>query len=170
MTRYFQKYALFLVLILCFQGLILNQLNISHYLLPMIYPLIILYQIRNINTSLLLLIGFFLGLIMDLFTNTGGAHAVACTVIAYLRPFFLSSLGHADMGSEQIKPSITNLGLKNYAVFLFLMLAIHHILFFTLEAFSITILWSTLLRTIMSLIFSWTLIMGIQYLLISKEK
>ena len=136
----------------------------------MIYPLIILYQIRNINTSLLLLIGFFLGLIMDLFTNTGGAHAVACTVIAYLRPFFLSSLGPADMGSEQIKPSITNLGLKNYAVFLFLMLAIHHILFFTLEAFSITILWSTLLRTILSLIFSWTLIMGIQYLLISKEK
>ena len=100
----------------------------------MIYPLIILYQIRN-KYILIVADWIFLGLIMDLFTNTGGAHAVACTVIAYLRPFFLSSLGPADMGSEQIKPSITNLG-KNLAFFYFLLTVIIYSFFYVRGVFN----------------------------------
>lgn len=170
MNKFIGKYVVLILVIISFQVTILNNLNISHYLLPMIYPVIIFSQIRNIHSSLLLVIGFGLGLLMDTFNNTGGAHAIACTVIAYVRPFFLSSLGPTDMGSEDINPSILNLGAKNYAVFAFLMLVIHHVLFFFLEVFSFINILSTFLRIIISLIFSWSLIMGFQYLFGSKEK
>lgn len=170
MNKSIVKYIFFTLLILFFQVAILNSLNISYYILPMAYPIVIFSLMRSINSSLLLLAGFGLGLIMDVFSNTGGAHSIACTVIAYIRPFFLSSLGPMDMGSEQIKPSILNFGAKNYGFFIFLLLLIHHVLFFFLEAFSMSNILSTFYRILGSLIFSWSLIMGFQYLFASKEK
>lgn len=156
--------------ILFFQVMVLNRLNISQSLLPLMYPVILLSLTRNTNRSLLLLLGFGLGLFVDMFSNTGGAHAVACTVLAFSRQFFLSSMGPMDMGSEQIKPSIINLGLKNYAAFSFFLLAIHHIVFFALEVFSVSNLFDTVIRTLLSLAVSWILIMIYQFTFASKEK
>ena len=170
MTKSIAKHIVYSLLILSFQVVILNNLNISQYIFPMLYPIVILSQGRNLNASLLLTIGFGLGLIMDVFSNTGGAHTVACTVIAYIRPLFLSSFGPMDMGSEHIKPSIFNFGVKKYALFVFFTLVIHHILFFFLEAFSFSNVLNTFLRIFGSLIFSWSLSMAIQYLFVSKEK
>ena len=110
--------------------MVLSRLNISQSIMPLIYPVLLLILVRNINGSLLLLFGFGLGFIVDIFSNTGGAHAVACTVIAFVRPFFLSSIGPMDMGSDQIKPSIVSLGIKNFAAYSFFLLAIHHVVFF----------------------------------------
>lgn len=138
--------------------------------LPLVYPVVLISISRNVNKSLLLIIGFALGLFVDVFSNTGGAHAVACTVMAFVRPFFLSSIGPSDMGSEAIKPSVVNLGLKNYGGLAFFLLAIHHITFFFLEAFTFSnVLW-TLTRILISLFFSWLLVMVFQFTFVPKSK
>lgn len=164
------KNIILVVGVLFFQLMILNQLNLAQSLLPLIYPIIILSLPRNINKSLLLGIGFGLGLTVDVFMNTGGANAVACTLLAFFRTFFLSSLAPSDMGSETIRPSVINMGFKNYAVYVFLLLAIHHVAFFFLEVFTFDeVLW-TLSRIIVSLIFSSVLVLVYQYLFVSKKK
>ena len=156
--------------VLCFQLIVLNQINLSQSLLPLVYPIIILSLPRNINKSLLLGIGFGLGLLVDMFMNTGGANAIACTLLAFFRTFFLSSMAPSDMGSESIKPSVINMGFKNYSAYVFLLMAIHHLAFFFLEVFTFDgTLW-TLSRAILSLIFSTILILVYQYLFISKTK
>lgn len=157
------------LMILVAQVIILNRLNISQALLPMVYPLVILSLQRNINKSLLLLVAFTLGLLMDIFSNTGGAHAVACTVLAFLRPLFLASLGPTDMGSEGIKPSILNLGLKNYTTYSIFLLAIHHIVFFILESFSFSNFFWLILRLLVSFTVSWILVMIYQFTFESKK-
>lgn len=156
--------------ILFFQLMVLSRLNISQNILPLIYPLLLFTIIRNINRSLLLLLGFGLGFFVDVFSDTGGAHSIACTVVAFVRPFFLSSIGPMDMGSEQIKPSINSLGIKNFGVYCLFLLAIHHIIFFILEVFSFHDFSSILMRWFSSLIISWVLIMSIQFLSNGKER
>lgn len=144
--------------------MVLNQLNVSSYVFPMIYPIVILSLPRRINKSILLLMAFGMGLVIDLFMNTGGANTIALLVLAYVRSSFLSSLGPMDMGSENIRPSITSLGLKNYLTYSLLLLLIHHLLFFYLEIFSFSQFLPTLLRAMISLFFSWILVIIYQYL------
>jgi rod shape-determining protein MreD len=169
-NSFFIKNIIFSLAILFTQIMVLNQLNISQSILPLIYPILIFSLNRSLNKSLLLVLSFGLGLVMDVFSNTGGAHAIACTLLAFVRPFFLSSIGPMDMGSDQIKPSIISLGLKNYLAYSFLLLAIHHIAFFMLEVFSFSNFLDTALRIIGSLIVSWLLVISFQFLCNGKQR
>lgn len=150
--------------------MVLNQLNISQSILPLIYPILLFSLIRSLNKSFLLIMGFGLGLVLDVFSNTGGAHTIACTLMAFVRPFFLSFIGPMDMGSEQIKPSIISLGLKKYSAYSFFLLAIHHITFFFLEVFSFSNFLDTALRIIGSLVVSWLLVISFQFLFNGKQR
>ena len=170
MNNSIAKYIITIFGVLFFQLMVLSRLNISQSILPLIYPVLLLVLVRNINGSLLLLFGFVLGFFVDFFSNTGGAHAVACTVIAFVRPFFLSSIGPMDMGSNQIKPSILSLGIKNFAAYSFFLLAIHHIIFFLLEVFSFNDFPYTLIRIIASLSLSWILVMSLQFLFNGRKR
>lgn len=158
------------VVVLFIQIMVLNQLNISQSILPLVYPILLFSLVRNLNKSLLLFMGFGLGLILDVFSNTGGAHAIACTTIAFVRPFFLSSIGPMDMGSEQIKPSIVSLGLKNYSGYSFFLLTIHHITFFMFEIFSFSNFLDTIIRIVGSLVVSWLLVISFQFLFNRKQR
>jgi len=150
--------------VLFFQLMVLSRLNISQNISPLIYPVLLFTVVRNMNPSILLLFGFGLGFFVDVFSNTGGAHAVACTVIAFVRPFFLSSIGPMDIGSDQIKPSILSLGIQKFAVYAFFLLAIHHVIFFMLEVFTFYNFPHTLFRIFSSVLISWVLLMSLQFL------
>ncbi len=164
------KNIIFSLVILFIQIMVLNQLNISQSILPLIYPILLFSLIRSLNKSFLLIMGFGLGLVLDVFSNTGGAHTIACTLMAFVRPFFLSFIGPMDMGSEQIKPSIISLGLKKYSAYSFFLLAIHHITFFFLEVFSFSNFLDTALRIIGSLVVSWLLVISFQFLFNGKQR
>lgn len=96
--------------------------------------------------------------------NTGGINIIACVIISYVRNPLLSSLGPMDMGSENIRPSISSLGLKNYLTYTVILLSVHHLLFFYLEIFSFLYFFDTLLKVVLSLILSLTLIIIYQYI------
>ncbi len=164
------KYLITVLIVLFFQLMVLNRLNISQNVLPLIYPILLLTIVRNINGSLLLLLGFGLGFFIDIFSNTGGAHAAACTVIAFVRPSFLSSIGPMDMGSNQIKPSILSLGIKKFSAYSLFLLAIHHFIFFLLEVFSFNNFLFTLFRIVISLLISWILVMSLQFLFNGRKR
>ena len=77
------------VLLILVQALVLNHINFLGYINPYIYILFIfLFPVKG-SRSLFILLSFFLGLIMDLFLDTGGIHAAACVSIAYIRPVVL---------------------------------------------------------------------------------
>ncbi|MFT4898610.1 MAG: hypothetical protein ACI9U0_000396, partial [Flavobacteriales bacterium] len=77
------KNIILIIGVFALQILVLNDLNISKYLLPFIYPILLLGAKRNINQSLFLVLGFCLGLFMDMFSNTGAANALACLVLVF---------------------------------------------------------------------------------------
>jgi len=75
------------ILLLAVQIIIFNNMNFLGYISPYPYILFIILYPVNGNKSGLLLASFFLGLIMDMFSNSGGIHTTACVVLAYYRPY-----------------------------------------------------------------------------------
>ena len=74
------------LILLLLQFVILDNIQLHSYVYINIYILsiyILPYRFRNVLT---LLFGFLLGLIVDLANHTGGIHAAATTLLAYLRP------------------------------------------------------------------------------------
>lgn len=164
------KHIGFAGLIIFFQILVFNNIDISASMIPFIYPVIIISASRLSNRSLLLMVGFFLGLFIDMFSNTGGAHAMATTFLAFCQPYLLSSMGPSDSNSDKIKPSIYSLGLSNYLVFSLILLFLHHIVVFFVEIFSFSNFGLTLLRIALSSLGSLILILLLQFIFVRKEK
>ncbi len=123
----------FIILVLT-QVMILNHINFLGYLNPYIYIIFILLAPININKSLFLFISFFLGLIMDVFGDSGGIHAAACTIIAFFRPVALRSVFGLSYEFQTLK--LSNLGFGERFAYVTLMVLTHHIVLFSLEIFN----------------------------------
>jgi len=82
-----------------------------------------------------IMLGFFLGLSVDVLTNTPGMHAAATTLIAFLRyPTLLLFVSKEELSSRDIgENTLGNGAFWKYAVLLVLL---HHTTLFLLEAFS----------------------------------
>ena len=123
----------FIVLVLV-QVLVLNHINFLGYINPYIYILFIaLYPIKN-DRLLLLTLAFFLGLSVDLFSDSGGVHAAASVLIAYIRPIILKFSFGAIYEHQTIKFGSTDFGQR--LTYLTILIFIHHFVLFTLEIFN----------------------------------
>jgi rod shape-determining protein MreD len=164
------KHIGFASLIIFFQIFVFNNLGISSSIIPFIYPIIIISANRITNRSLLIFLGFLVGLLIDIFSNTGGAHTMATTLLAFFQPYLLSSMGPSDSNSDKIKPSVYSLGLNNYLVFLLILLFVHHFVVFLIEMFTFSGFGLTLLRIVSSTFASLLLILLLQFIFVRKEK
>jgi hypothetical protein len=118
----------------------------------------------------LLFIGFFTGIVIDVFYNTLGIHTAASLLVAYMRPYTINMLtprGGYDTGSEV---SIHHLGMQWFVSFTGILVFSHHLTLFLLEAFSFDMLGRTLLKTFTSTAFTLFIIVLLQYLLYSPRK
>jgi hypothetical protein len=96
-----------------------------------------------------LLIGFLLGLSVDIFANTFGIHAFACTLTAFVRHFLLLSFAPKDDRFEII-PSISSFGLGNFFKYASLMVLVHHSALFIVDNLSFIHIGSLLLQILLS--------------------
>lgn len=151
------------ILLLTVQIIIFNNMNLLGYISPFPYILFIILYPVNSNKSGLLVASFFLGLIMDMFSNSGGIHTTACIVLAYYRPYlFKFSFG---LSYEYQTVKLIDVITPERFSFILLSILIHHSVLFTLEAFKITLFWDIFIRTILSTVFTLILCIIIIYLI-----
>ena len=81
-TISFFKRLLSLVLLVLLQVLMLNRINLFGYVTPILYIMMILKLDSGMSRGSILLWGFFIGLSVDIFSNTLGMHAAAATLLA----------------------------------------------------------------------------------------
>jgi rod shape-determining protein MreD len=74
------------ITLLAIQIVAFNNINFLGFISPFPYILFIILYPVNGNKSGLLLASFFLGLLLDIFSNSGGIHTTACLTLAYFRP------------------------------------------------------------------------------------
>ena len=140
------------ILLLVAQVLIFNRIDLFGFINPFPYVLFIILYPVNGNKSGLLAASFLLGLLMDMFWNSGGVHAAACLVLAYYRPaIFKFSFGLSyEYQTVRLNDALT----PERFSFLLIAIVLHHFVLFVLEVFKVSFLWDILVRTVLSTIFT----------------
>ncbi|WP_396138751.1 rod shape-determining protein MreD [Flavobacterium sp.] len=151
------------IVFLSLQVLIFNNINLFGYINPYPYILFIILYPVNSNKSVLLLGSFFLGLLLDIFCDSGGVHTTASIVLAFLRPtLFRFSFG---LSYEYQTVKIADKMSPERITLLLLAIVIHHFILFYLEYFRLGLLFTILSRTIVSALFTFTICILIVYLI-----
>lgn len=128
----FSNIIRFIALVLL-QVLICNQMNFLGSINPYIYILFILiYPVKN-NSLSFIFTSFVLGILIDIFMDTGGAHAAASVTIAYMRPVFLKFSFGAAYEYQAIK--FNDADLLPRVIYFTLLILIHHFVLFILIIF-----------------------------------
>ena len=91
------------------QALVFNQLHIGGYATPFLYIYFILKFNSKIGRNQLMLWAFMLGLTIDVFGNTPGMNAAACTCLAFFRNSLLRLVTLRDL-DEAFRPGVKSLG------------------------------------------------------------
>ena len=143
-------------LLLFLQSFLLNKINFFGFINPNLYLLFIIVYRLDGNATLLIILGFALGLLLDLLTLGSGGHTIASLSIAFLRPFIIRfSFGvNYDVPMGMIEGSL----LTQRLLYLSLMIFIHHLLLFNVIYFSFDNILTILKSTVFSSLFTFILV------------
>ena len=73
------------VILILLQTLVLNRISVFGIAIPILYIYFLIKLPKNRNLFYVVISGFLMGLIIDVFLNTPGMNAAATTIIATLR-------------------------------------------------------------------------------------
>lgn len=125
----------FFIVLLLVQVLVLNHIHLFGYATPLLYVYFAMPIRRHQPRWFTLLWCFAMGLTVDIFSDTPGVAAASMTVVGLLQPYLLPLFIQQDY-ADDFRPSIRALGMMKYTFYAFVLVAIHCLLFFTLEAFN----------------------------------
>lgn len=148
------KYIIMFIGLMLLQILLFNNIQFSGYVNPYVYVMFIIALPLGLPAWAVLIISFFTGLTVDAFSGTMGVHTAATVMAGFVRPYLLSlNITHETSGANSA-PSIKNNGLRWYIVFALLMVLVHHVTLFYVEVFQFAGFFRTLLRALLSTIFT----------------
>ena len=131
---YFINVIRFALLVLV-QVLVFNRLNFFGFINPMVYILFIYWYPIKQNRAGFIGLSFLLGLCIDFFSDTMAINAAATVTIAYLRPAIMRFVFGVNYEFQSFK--LGNATRVQQFTFLALLIVVHHMVFFSLEIFSI---------------------------------
>lgn len=165
----FRNILRFISLVLV-QVLIIKNIELGRFINPFMYVLFIVILPFETPKWALLFIAFFLGITIDMFYDTAGLHAAACIFMAYIRPGVLKLFSPRDGYESGTQPTVQYLGVPWFLSYAGILVVSHHLILFYLEIFRFSEFFSTLLRVIISSVFTMILIIVIQYLFNRKKE
>lgn len=140
------------ILLLALQVVVCKNINLFGYIDPYPYILFILLYPVNGNRAGLLLSSFFLGLILDMFMDSGGAHATACVTLAYLRPVFFKFSFGISYEYQTVKIN-DRLSPERFS-FILISVVTHHLILYLLEIFRFSLILDALIRVLATTVFT----------------
>lgn len=151
-TKHIIRFILFIGLqVLVFKRIQIPDFTLLHIIF---YPLAILLLPFKTHRAAVLFIGFFTGLIVDLFYDSPGINAFCGTLLAYLRPYLHKSLEPRGGYAVNSSPTLNSLGNTWILTYTAIGMGIYILFYFSLHAFTFYFIFSILLKSIISFIVS----------------
>ena len=152
------------------QVFIVNQLELGLGILPMVYPLVLFLLPIEMNVVAVMMIGFGFGFVIDSLSNTYGLHASSLVLFAYLRPWILKKFAPRENYELNKEGNVYNMG-RSWFIYTFgSLLVLHHLGFFVFEVSNFGEFFFILQKTILSVIISFLLCIGLQIIFVKKPK
>ena len=149
------------------QVLILNQVQLSGYLNPYFYLLFILLLPVSTPRYAVLLLSFFLGIVVDVFSDSLGLHASATLVMGFFRSPVINLISVRESDQSDF-PGLKQTGFKWFLIYITILVLIHHFWLFYLEVFTFTGFFRTFIRAVISSVFS-VFIIAFSQLLVFRD-
>lgn len=157
---------LWLLLALLLQVLLFNHLYLFGGV-ALVYMIALIKMPVEINRNLQILAGFLTGLIVDICCNTMGMHALASTTVMWLRmPVF-----HLYVNAEDFKsgvPGVNRLGMQEYIHYALTLLAMHSILLYCIESFTLFNIMVLLIKIVISTLMTFGAAMAFEFATLKK--
>ena len=122
----------------------------------------------RISRPYLLVMGFFIGLLVDVFSNTPGIHAGACVLVMFIRDLWLRIV----IDDTEELTNINHISLKKTRFILFVLplVLVHHSFIFIVENGGLHLFGLLSSKTILSSLFSFTIIFVLNFLIVPKPR
>ena len=157
-----QFIVLFVAMILL--QLVCNKIVLWGIAMPVVFIYLILRLPINLHDGWVLTIAFFTGLLLDIFSNTPGMNALACTIMAMMRrPVFNLFVSRENDMNIPI-PSVDSMGVGDYFKYMATLVTLYCVLIFLIQAFSLHNIGLTLARIAGSSLLSIIIIFGLDSL------
>ncbi len=169
-SRYFLPQTLNFIVYLVLQILIVRNLVLFEVSFCYLYVGFLLLLPFETSAMLCMVLGFAVGLVVDIFYNTFGMHAAACVFVMYVRQYWIGSImprGGYDAG---VTPSPRALGLRWFITYAFPLTLLHHLLLFFIEIGSFDLFYFTFVKALASTVFTLVMVVVIDYILQSSRR
>jgi len=123
------------ILLVLVQVLVFNQLNFFGFINPMVYILFLYWYPVKENRAAFIGLSFVLGLAIDFFSDSMALHAASTVTIAYIRPAIMRFVFGVNIEFQSFR--LGNSTKAQQITFLALLIVVHHMVFFSLEIFSV---------------------------------
>jgi rod shape-determining protein MreD len=163
MIKVLPRNFLRIIVLVTLQIFVLNNIQFSGFVNPYFYVLFILLLPFETPGWLLLTLGFIIGMIIDVFSNTPGLHTSATVFMAFLRPFVLGSFAPRDGYETGTYPRVFYYGFGWFLQYSAILILSHHFFLFYMEVFRLSDFFLTLWRVILSTTFTLFLVVMSQY-------
>nr|WP_299497433.1 rod shape-determining protein MreD [Mucilaginibacter sp.] len=157
------------VLLVFIQVFLLKNITLYNLSTPYLYILFILLLPFETPNLLLFALAFILGLTIDAFYDTPGLHATACVLLAFVRVLFISITVQKEGFDNEPEPTLSLMGFRWFFTYAFVLTFFHHFFLFNLEVFRFSEIQYTLIRVVLSSIFT-VFLMLISGLLFLKSR
>ena len=129
------KRTLFFVILCLAQVLVLNHIHILNCATPLLYVYFVILFPRDTKRWGILLLCFFMGLVMDTFSNTPGVASASMTFAALIQPSILNLFLHED-SPDDLEPSFKTMGIGPFIRYCVVIVVIFCIVFFFFLSFN----------------------------------
>lgn len=152
------------------QVTVFNHICLFNLAVPFVFIYFLVRLPITLSTNWVLTLAFLLGLIIDIFSDTHGMHALACTITAMSRRRMLQLYFPREDDLTDPQPSVKSLGLGIYVKYLFTLVLFYCILIYLIESFT---LFNPLLligRIVFSTLLTFALILGIDSIIRKRRE
>ena len=111
------RYFFLFIVVVFLQVTIGNSIHLLGVAIPFLYIYFIIRLPLSLSVNWTLTLAFILGLVIDIFSNTPGMNALACTVVAFLRKPILNLYTPRGEDYSESEPSIRNFGIESFSFF-----------------------------------------------------
>lgn len=169
MNKEIIKFTLLFIFLLLVQVLICNHIVLFNVAVPIIFIYFIIRLPISMGKGLLFTLAFLLGLSVDIFSDTPGVNALACTLLAALKqPMYYAYVPRDDKTIGLI-PSVTSLGVGTYCKFLVSMVGTYCLMAFTIEYFNFADVKEIVILSAASCLLTFIMLLAIDCLILSKS-
>jgi rod shape-determining protein MreD len=162
MIRIWSYITVYFIVFVSLQVLVMNNIHLFKIATPFVYIYLLLKLPIDMTRSRIILLSFVLGLVVDVFSNTFGMHAAACTFAGFIRRPLLERFVDIRDFPEGSVPSYRLFGYGKFIRYAFILTVLHHITLFVIESFTFFQPLMMFVRMTSTILFSLLLILVIE--------